>query len=58
MAVRKDPTAEVLETIAAMSDRDRAVAERLHEVITAADRSPSWYGGRWARTPAARTAPP
>ena len=38
MAVRKDPTAEVLETIAAMSDRDRAVAERLHEVITAAER--------------------
>ncbi|MFB9312213.1 DUF1801 domain-containing protein [Nocardioides plantarum] len=46
MATKNDPTAEVLETIAAMTDRDRAVAERLHQVITAAapDLSPRlWY---------------
>jgi uncharacterized protein YdhG (YjbR/CyaY superfamily) len=46
MATKKDPAAEVLETIAAMSARDRAVAERLHEVITAAgpDLTPRlWY---------------
>lgn len=46
MAGKKDPTAEVLETIAAMTERDRAIAQRLHEVITAAapDLSPRlWY---------------
>lgn len=46
MPPKKDPTEEVLETIAAMSERDRPIAERLHQVITTAapDLSPRlWY---------------
>lgn len=48
MATKKQEreAAEVQEAIAAMDDRDRTVAERLHEVITAAapDLAPKlWY---------------
>ncbi len=42
-----DGTAEVLEKIAAMADEDRALAERLHEIITKAapELTPrTWYG--------------
>ena len=42
-----DGTAEVLEKIAAMADADRALAERLHEIITKAapELTPkTWYG--------------
>lgn len=42
-----DGTAEVLEKIAAMADDDRAIAERLHEIITKAapELAPkTWYG--------------
>ncbi len=42
-----DGTAEVLEKIAAMADDDRAIAERLHEIIlkTAPELTPrTWYG--------------
>ena len=42
-----DGTAEVLEKIAAMADPDRALAERLHEIITKAapQLTPkTWYG--------------
>jgi uncharacterized protein YdhG (YjbR/CyaY superfamily) len=42
-----DGTAAVLEKIAAMADADRALAERLHEIITAAapELTPrTWYG--------------
>ena len=42
-----DGTAEVLEKIAAMADDDRALAERLHEIITKAapELAPkTWYG--------------
>jgi uncharacterized protein YdhG (YjbR/CyaY superfamily) len=44
---KADGTAEVLEKIAAMSDADRAIAQRLHEIITTAapELSPkTWYG--------------
>jgi uncharacterized protein YdhG (YjbR/CyaY superfamily) len=50
MPPKKDPTAEVLETIAAMSERDRAVAERLHEVITSA--APELSPRLWYKQPA------
>lgn len=50
MAAKKDPTAEVLETIAAMTDRDRTVAERLHEVITSA--APELSPRLWYKQPA------
>lgn len=50
MATRKDPNAEVLETIAAMTDRDRVVAERLHEVITSA--APELTPRLWYKQPA------
>lgn len=50
MAAKKNPTAEVLETIEAMTDRDRAVAERLHEVITAA--APELSPRLWYKQPA------
>jgi len=50
MATRKDPTDEVLETIAAMTDRDRAIAERLHEVITSA--APELSPRLWHKQPA------
>jgi uncharacterized protein YdhG (YjbR/CyaY superfamily) len=46
-ANKEDDTSAVLEKIAEMSDSDRAVAERLHAVITgsAPDLSPKlWYG--------------
>ncbi len=42
-----DGTGEVLEKIAAMADADRALAERLHEIITKAapELTPkTWYG--------------
>ena len=42
-----DGTADVLEKIAAMADEDRALAERLHEIITTAapELTPrTWYG--------------
>ncbi len=42
-----DGTAEVLDKIAAMADADRALAERLHELITTAapELTPrTWYG--------------
>lgn len=44
---KADGTAEVLEKIAAMSDADRAIAQRLHEIITTAapELNPkTWYG--------------
>ena len=44
---RKDPEADVLETIAAMSDSDRAIAEPLHALILDADPELTprlWYG--------------
>lgn len=47
---KKDRTSEVLEAIAAMSDGDRAVAERLHEVITAA--APDLAPRLWYKQPA------
>ncbi|QDH10643.1 DUF1801 domain-containing protein [Nocardioides dongxiaopingii] len=50
MAAKKDPTAEVLDTIAAMTERDRAVAERLHEVITTA--APELSPRLWYKQPA------
>jgi len=50
MATKKDGTSEVLATIASMSDRDRAVAERLHEVITAA--APELMPRLWYKQPA------
>lgn len=53
MAAKKDPTAEVLETIAAMTDRDRPVAERLHEVITTA--APELSPRLWYKQPAYAT---
>jgi uncharacterized protein YdhG (YjbR/CyaY superfamily) len=42
-----DGTAEVLEKIAAMADADRALAERVHEIVTKAapELTPrTWYG--------------
>lgn len=50
MAAKNEPTAEVLATIAAMTDRDRAVAERLHEVITTA--APELSPRLWYQQPA------
>lgn len=47
---KKDPTEEVLETIAAMSERDRAIAERLHEIITAS--APDLTPRLWYKQPA------
>jgi uncharacterized protein YdhG (YjbR/CyaY superfamily) len=44
---KTDGTAEVLEKIAAMNDDDRALAQRVHEIITTAapDLAPrTWYG--------------
>jgi uncharacterized protein YdhG (YjbR/CyaY superfamily) len=44
---KADGTADVLEKIAAMADADRALAERLHEVITTAAPElipKTWYG--------------
>ena len=44
---KKDPLQDVLDAIAAMDDADRAVAERLHEVITTAApelQPKTWYG--------------
>ncbi|WP_193610210.1 DUF1801 domain-containing protein [Nocardioides lijunqiniae] len=46
----KDATPDVLETIAAMTDRDRKVAERLHEVITSA--APELSPRLWYKQPA------
>ncbi len=42
-----DGTAEVLDKIAAMADEDRALAERIHEIVTKAapELTPrTWYG--------------
>ena len=47
---KKDTTAEVLETLAAMTDTDRAIAERLHEVITSA--APDLMPKLWYKQPA------
>lgn len=44
---KTDGTADVMEKIAAMADEDRAIAERLHELITEAgpELTPrTWYG--------------
>ncbi|MDO5494968.1 MAG: hypothetical protein Q4G64_04585, partial [bacterium] len=44
---KKDPLQDCLDAIAAMEPEDRAIAERLHEVITTAapDLAPkTWYG--------------
>nr|NLD40349.1 hypothetical protein [Actinomycetales bacterium] len=44
---KKDPLQDVLDAIAAMEPADRAIAERLHEVITTAApslQSKTWYG--------------
>ena len=47
---KKDTTAEVLETIAAMTDKDRTIAERLHEVITTS--APELTPRLWYKQPA------
>ncbi|HTW16459.1 MAG TPA: DUF1801 domain-containing protein [Nocardioides sp.] len=47
---KKDGTAEVLEAIAAMSDKDRPIAERLHEIITTA--APDLAPRLWYKQPA------
>lgn len=47
---KKDTTAEVLETIAGMTDKDRVIAERLHEVITSS--APGLTPRLWYKQPA------
>jgi uncharacterized protein YdhG (YjbR/CyaY superfamily) len=47
---KKDTTPDVLEAIAAMTAKDRAIAERLHEVITSS--TPDLMPKLWYKQPA------